>query len=160
MNFKRPRFCSWLRNVEYTRISIGFNFRATLSRQDFVCRRSARQGRSLETRLESSVSRAIMMARHKQPIHPLLSTVYQLHRLFPLYKFPSLNPKELLSLLHSSAVVEMSGRQTIPSPFKSYEGALTNLLRGGRYPPWCCCREWEHRPWELGKLGKFKQCKW
>ena len=99
------------------------------------------------------------MARHKQPIHPLLSTTYQLHRLSPLYKFPSLNPKEHPPSIHSSAAAELSGRQTTPSPFKPYERALTNLLRGDILRGVAIGSD-STEIGELGKLGKFKQCKW
>lgn len=99
------------------------------------------------------------MTRHKQTFHPLLSTTYQLHRLSPLYKFPSLNPKEHPPLPLPGAAVEASGRQTIPSPFEPYERALTNLLKGDILRGVAVGSE-STDIGELGKLGKFKQCKW
>lgn len=54
----------------------------------------------------------------------------------------------------------MSERKAIPSPFKPYERALTNLLKGNILRGVTVGNESTDITGELGKLGKFKQCKW
>ncbi|RPB25349.1 hypothetical protein L211DRAFT_836681 [Terfezia boudieri ATCC MYA-4762] len=97
------------------------------------------------------------MPRLKEVSHPFLNTTYSLHRVSPLYKFPTLNPSEHL---HQA---EQSPKQRSQSPFKAHERALTNLLkgevlRGVNVSRWDASFDGENA--EMAKLGRFKGCKW
>jgi len=97
------------------------------------------------------------MPRLKEASHPFFNTTYSLHRLSPLYKFPTLDPSE-----HPSPA-EQSPKQRNQSPFKAYERALTNLLKGEVLRGVNVTRgdaSLDGENAEMGKLGRFKGCKW
>ena len=97
------------------------------------------------------------MPHLKEVSHPFLNATYSLHRLSPLYKFPTLDVSEHLS------PTKQSPNQRKQSPFKAHERALTNLLkgevlRGVNVAKGDATLDEEHG--EMGKLGRFKGCKW
>ncbi|KAF8457934.1 hypothetical protein BGX38DRAFT_1265245 [Terfezia claveryi] len=97
------------------------------------------------------------MPRLKEVSHPFLNTTYSLHRVSPLYKFPTLNPSEHLPQ------AEQSPKQRSQSPFKAHERALTNLLKGEVLRGVNVTRgdaSFDGENVEMGKLGRFKGCKW
>lgn len=103
------------------------------------------------------------MPQTKQATHPFLSTTYQLHRLSPLFKFPTLDPAE-----HPPVDPEASNisRNRVQSPFKTHERALTNILKGEVLRGVNIASTGDGNAnssgggAELGKLGRFKGCRW
>ncbi|KAF8427278.1 kinetochore complex Sim4 subunit Fta1-domain-containing protein [Tirmania nivea] len=97
------------------------------------------------------------MPRPKEVSHPFLNTTYSLYRLSPLFKFPTLDPSE-----HSS-LIEQLPKQRNQSPFKAHERAVTNLLKGEVLRGVNVTRgdaSVDGENGEMGKLGRFKGCKW